>query len=167
MIFTDFRRNHQKKTICFDNFFYGKIKFFFVGKKWLPFFKRFKLDLLNSPYKNLLKKKFNEVNLINPYSIKNNYKILSDSFKKKQNQNIASPEIFRDEDWLNWRLMECPFKKNIYFFEYRENFAIVHIVTTGYIKRLNILYTFYLNDSDEENLFRSIFKWALYNSIDL
>ena len=63
--------------------------------------------------------------------------------------------------------MECPFKKNIYFFEYRENFAIVHIVTTGYIKRLNILYTFYLNDSDEENLFRSIFKWALYNSIDL
>ena len=27
--------------------------------------------------------------------------------------------------------------------------------------------SYYLNDSDEESLFCSIFKWALYNSIDL
>ena len=63
--------------------------------------------------------------------------------------------------------MECPFNKNIYFFEYRENFAIAHIVTAKNIRRLHILYTFYLNSSDEENLFCSIFKWALYNSVDL
>ena len=70
------------------------------------------------------------------------------SFKKKQKQNTVCPEIFRDEDWLNWRLMECPFNKNIYFFEYRENFAIAHIVTAKNIRRLHILYTFYLNSSD-------------------
>ena len=63
--------------------------------------------------------------------------------------------------------MECPFNKNIYFFEYRGNFAIAHIVTAKNIRRLHILYTFYLNSSEEENLFRLIFKWALYNSVDL
>ena len=135
--------------------------------KWLPFFKKFESNFFGMVYKNLLKKKFSHINLIRPYSIKDNYKILFDSFKKKQKQNTVSPEIFRDEDWLNWRLMECPFNKNIYFFEYRENFAIAHIVTAKNIRRLHILYTFYLNSSDEENLFCSIFKWALYNSVDL
>ena len=135
--------------------------------KWIPFFNRFKLNIFGSVYKNLLKKKFDEINQINPYHIKKNYKILFDSFKKKQNQNTTFPEIYRDEDWLNWRLMDCPFNRNIYFFEYKENFAIVHIVTTANVKRLHILYSYYLNDSDEESLFCSIFKWALYNSIDL
>ena len=135
--------------------------------KWLPFFKKFELNIFGTVYKNLLKKKFKEINLIQPYSLKDNYKILFDSFKKKQNQNIVFPKIFRDEDWLNWRLMECPFKKNIYFFECRENFAIVHIVKTENIKRLHILYTFYLNSSEEGHLLSSIFKWALYNSVDL
>ena len=135
--------------------------------KWVPFFNRFKLNIFSSVYKNLLKKKFDEINQINPYPIKKNYKILFDSFKKKQNQNTTFPEIYRDEDWLNWRLMDCPFNRNIYFFEYKENFAIVHIVTTANVKRLHILYSYYLNDSDEESLFCSIFKWALYNSIDL
>ena len=125
------------------------------------------LNIFGSIYKNSLKKKFDNIKLINPYSINNNYKILFETFKKRQNQNTTSPEILRDEDWLNWRLMECPFNKNIYFFEYRDNFAIVHIIRTKNIKRLHVLYSYYLNSSDEENLLCSIFKWALYNSIDL
>ena len=64
-------------------------------------------------------------------------------------------------------MAECPFNKNIYFFEYKENFAIVHIFTSKNIKRLHIIYAFCLNSPDEESLFCSIFKWALYNSIDL
>ena len=43
----------------------------------------------------------------------------------------------------------------------------MHIVITGNIKRLHILYTYHLNISEEENLFHLIFKWALYNSVDL
>ena len=39
--------------------------------------------------------------------------IIFDTFKKKQKQNTNFPEICRDENWLNWRLMECPFNKNI------------------------------------------------------
>ena len=63
--------------------------------------------------------------------------------------------------------MECPFNQNIYFFEYKENFAIVHILRNENIKRLHILYTFSLEGSEEENLFSLIFKWSLSNSIDL
>ncbi len=63
--------------------------------------------------------------------------------------------------------MECPFNRNIYFFEYKENFVIVHIIKTKNIKRLHILYSYYLNNSEEENLFYLIFKWALHNSVDL
>jgi len=135
--------------------------------KWLPFFKKFKLNFFSNTYKNLLDKNLKEVNMINPFSISSNYKIIFDSFKKKQKHNTIYPEIVRDENWLNWRLMECPFNKNIYFFEYKENFAIVHIFTSKNIKRLHILYTFYLNNSEEDNLFRSIFKWSLQNSVDL
>ena len=135
--------------------------------KWLPFLKKFELNIFSSVYKNLLRKKFDKINIIHPYSIKDNYKILFDSFAKKKEQKTDTPEIFRDENWLNWRLLECPFNKNIYFFEHKENFAIVHIVITGNIKRLHILYTYYLNISEEENLFHLIFKWALYNSVDL
>ena len=77
------------------------------------------------------------------------------------------PEVVRDDEWLNWRLIECPFGKNIHFFEYKENFAIVHVFISENIKRLHILYAYYLNRSEEEILFRSIFKWSLNNSVDL
>ncbi len=135
--------------------------------RWIPLFNKFRSNFFNSIYKNLLKKKFNNIEMISPYSIIDNYKILFDSFDKKQKQNMTLPEILRDEDWLNWRLMECPFNRNIYFFEYKENFVIVHIIKTKNIKRLHILYSYYLNDSEEENLFYLIFKWALHNSVDL
>ena len=68
---------------------------------------------------------------------------ISDFDSFNENSKLLSKDngILRDEDWLNWRLMECPFKKNIYFFEYKGNIAIVHIFFSNYIKRLNILHT--------------------------
>ena len=51
-------------------------------------------------------------------------------------------EIVRDEEWLIWRLIECPYNKDIHFFEYNNNFAIVHSFFNGNINRLNILYTY-------------------------
>ena len=135
--------------------------------KWLPFFKKFKLNFFSKAYKNLLNKNLGTVNVVNPYPINSNHKIIFDSFKKRRKQNTIYPEIVRDEDWLNWRLMDCPFNKNIYFFEYKENFAIVHIFTSKNIKRLHIIYAFCLNSPDEESLFCSIFRWSLYNSVDL
>ena len=66
--------------------------------------------------------------------------------------------------------MECPFRKNIHFFEYKDSFAIVHISINKKVKRLNILYCYSLYDLrglNEETLIKLIYKWALDNSVDL
>ena len=93
---------------------------------------------------------------------------INDTFKiKKIVKNDGSAEIIRDEQWLQWRLLECPYKKDIYFFEHKNNFAIVHIFVTENIKRLNILYT-YCTDSPQINeLIMSIANWSINNNIDL
>ena len=135
--------------------------------KWIPFFKKFEFNLLSNLFRSSLKKNFKDIFDIKPYTIDDNYKIIFKSFNKRTTPDTDQVEIVRDEEWLNWRLMECPFKKNIYFFEYKENFAIVHILTSDSIKRLHILYTYSLNGSNEDILYESIFKWSLDNSIDL
>ena len=118
--------------------------------------------------KHFIKKKYDHNTSINPYKINNNFKIINDSFKiKKIVKNNEFAEIIRDEKWLDWRLMDCPYKKDIHFFEYKNNFAIVHIFSIENIKRLNVLYTYYTDNSEENELFALIIKWAIKNDIDL
>ena len=75
-------------------------------------------------------------------------------------------QINRNEKWFNWRLVQCPYKEDIYFFKYNNNFAIVHIYNAKNIKRLNILFTYYTDYSEENELYSSIVKWSLDNNID-
>ena len=136
--------------------------------KFIPIIKKFELNFINNTLRHFIKKKYNQNFSINPYQIDNNFKIINDTFKiKKIAKNDGSAEIIRDEEWLQWRLLECPYKKDIYFFEYKNNFAIVHIFVTENIKRLNILYT-YCTDSPQINeLIMSIANWSINNNIDL
>ena len=62
--------------------------------------------------------------------------------------------------------MECPYKKDIFFFEYKNNFAIVHIFF-NYVKRLNILYTYSTDEPQVNELYVQIINWAINNGIDL
>tara|TARA_B110000438_G_C15760552_1_gene627088 strand:+ start:477 stop:1490 length:1014 start_codon:yes stop_codon:yes gene_type:complete len=136
--------------------------------KFLPILKKFDLKLSSSALRYFNKRKFRQESIIKVYKIDENFKIINDSFKIKKfekNNNLA--EIIRDEAWLHWRLMECPYKKDIYFFEHKNNFAIVHIFVIENIKRLNILYTYSLDEPDEEELFAKITNWSLNNNIDL
>ena len=136
--------------------------------KFLPIVKRFNLNFLTSPLRIFIKKKYNRVISIDPYKIEENYKIINDSFKiKKIETNNGFAEIVRDEKWLHWRLMECPYRKNIYFFEYKNNFAIVHIFLVENIKKLNILYTYSTDKLQENEIFIQIMNWSLNNNIDL
>ena len=49
---------------------------------------------------------------VKSFQIEKNFKILSESFKKRKKiKNEKFAEIIRDENWLNWRLNECPYKK--------------------------------------------------------
>ena len=134
---------------------------------FLPIIKNFKLNFVNKTLRYLIKKKYNRNISINPYKISDNFKIINDSLKLKKNStNNGFASIIRDEKWLNWRLMECPYKKDIYFFEYKNNFAIVHIFYQ-YVKRLNILYTYSTDKLQENELYVQVMNWAINNDIDL
>ena len=138
------------------------------ASKFLPLVKRLNLNFLNSPLRNFIKKKYNRSISINPYKIEDNYKIINDSFKiKKREKNNGFAEIVRDEKWLHWRLMQCPYRKDICFFEYKNNFAVVHIFLVENIKKLNILYTYSTDKLQENEIFIQIINWALNNNIDL
>ncbi len=136
--------------------------------KFLPIVKEFKFNFVHKMLKHFIKKKYDHNTLINPYKINNNFKVINDSFKiKKIVKNNEFAEIIRDEKWLHWRLIECPYKKDIHFFEYKNNFAIVHIFPIENIKRLNVLYTYYTDSSEENELFALIINWAIKNDVDL
>ena len=63
--------------------------------------------------------------------------------------------------------MECPYKKDIYFFEYKNNFAIVHILLTNNIKKLNILYMYSTEETNFNELTIQILNWSVQNNIDV
>ena len=86
--------------------------------KLIPIIKKFEFNFLDTQLRNFIKKKYNQKISINLYKISDNFKIINDSFKEKKNtKNNEFAEIIRDEKWLIWRLMECPYKKDIFFFE--------------------------------------------------
>ena len=136
--------------------------------KFFPLFRRFKLNFVNKTLRDIINKKFSRNVSIKPHSINGNFKIINDSFKiKKLIKSTEVAEIIRDEEWLHWRLVECPYKKDIHFFEYKNNFAIVHIFIYENIRRFNILYTYYTDTSHEDELMVLILNWAINNHMDL
>ena len=136
--------------------------------KFLPILKNLKLNFVNRTLRYFIKKKYSRNISINPYKISDNFKVINDSFKlRKIVKNNEFAEIIRDEKWLHWRLIECPYKKDIYFFEYKNNFAIVHIFVIENIKKLNILYTYSADKLQENELFVQIINWSINNNIDL
>ena len=135
---------------------------------FLPIVKKFKFNFANKTLRYFLKKKYNHYALIDPYKINDNFKVINDSFKiKKHEKKNGFAEIIRDEKWLNWRLMECPYNKDIFFFEYKNNFAIVHIFLTENVKKLNILFTYSIDNPQENELLSMIINWSINNNFDL
>tara|TARA_Y100000590_G_scaffold458250_1_gene612573 strand:+ start:912 stop:1925 length:1014 start_codon:yes stop_codon:yes gene_type:complete len=136
--------------------------------RFLPITKKFDFNFINKNLKFFLNRRHVGNKIIKPFNITNNFKLINDSFKIKnfiKNNQLAN--IIRDEKWLNWRLIECPYNKDIYFFEYKNNFAIVHIFTTDNIKKLNILFTYSVEKNFDQELFELITNWSLNNEIDL
>ena len=129
---------------------------------------KFNMSLLNAFPRYLIKNKFNDKLQIKPYNISKNFKVISESFDKKKSQIITGdlPKIDRDINWLNWRLMECPYKKDIYFFEHNNSFSIVHIYSEKKVKRMNIMFTYGVEKISNIKLYKLITAWALKNNID-
>jgi len=134
--------------------------------KFIPIVKNFNFgDVI---FRNFIKRKFTFKNTVQPKEISNNYDVIEESFKKRNIKNIKnSPSIIRDEKWLYWRLMECPYKKDLYFFQYKNNFSIVHIFSNKGVKRLNVLFSYFIDQSNEMELFNLMMHWAINNNVDL
>lgn len=135
--------------------------------KFIPIIKKYNFTVLEKFFLRKKENKLNTIPLISPkLLIEEQNKIINFFLSKKviSNDNL---QILRDEDWFVWRFFDCPYNKNIYYFEYENNFTIVHIFKKNNIKRLNILYFFCSDSSKEDYLFLIIYKWALTNSIDL
>jgi len=136
--------------------------------KFLPIIKKFDLNFSRKILGYYIKRKFDKGTCIKPYSINDNFKAISESFKtRKIADNNETAEIVRDDNWLNWRLVECPYNKSLYFFEYDNNFALVHIFSKNNLKRINIIYTYFINEQKKDKLFLLILNWAIENNVDL
>ena len=157
-----------KKLGWKDNFATKRLARPINALKFLPIVKKLKLNFINSGLRYFIKRKHSHNNSIKPYRIIENFKIINDSFKlKKIVKNNEFAKIVRDEKWLHWRLIECPYRKDISFFEYKNNFAIVHIFLAENIKKLNIMYTYSTDKPQENELFSQIISWSINNGIDL
>jgi hypothetical protein len=135
--------------------------------KFIPIINKYNFTLLEKFFLRQKENKLNAIPLVSPkLLIVDKNKIINFFLSKKVTSN-DNLQILRDEDWFIWRFLDCPYNENIYYFEYENNFSIVHIFKTNNIKRLNILYFFCSDSSKEDYLFLIIYKWALTNSIDM
>jgi hypothetical protein len=135
--------------------------------KFIPIIKKYNFTVLEKFFLRKKENKLNTIPLISPKLLIEDKNKIINFFSRKKIISSDNLQILRDEDWFVWRFFDCPYNKNIYYFEYENNFTIVHIFKTNNIKRLNILYFFCTDYSKEDYLFLIIYKWALTNSIDL
>ena len=76
----------------------------------------------------------------------------------EKNLSDKSTGLVRDENWFKWRIIDCPYKKNIFFFSYENNFIITNIKIKNNLKILNIIYSSNPIDVDIANLFLNFAK---------
>lgn len=122
----------------------------------IPFFKKFNsiFKIQNKSFKHIV-----------PKVIENNdiTKICKLEDERIFNKNLFS--IVHDEDWFKWRLVNSPYKKNIYIFKNNFDVLIVNIFRYNGYNRLNILYSF-ISDPSNKDLYRSLINWSLDNKIN-
>jgi len=122
-------RIFKKFNWSYNNNFVRKIRFYNFHKI-LPVFRN-KMPLKNFPGSSG-KLKLEEHNL---KTIENILLIEQKNHKEK----IVG--IVRDENWFRWRILECPYKKNIFIFSYDNNYFIINIKNKNNLRILNLLYS--------------------------
>ena len=130
--------------------------------KIIPVIKNFGLNIADNLTRYFLKNNLKEKKLIKSEKISDT--IIQNLVKLEKEKKLNMASIIRDESWFRWRLIETPYRDDIYFFEDREEFIIGHIFNQDKIKRLNILYTNSVNN--KEGIFRTVIKWSIENKID-
>lgn len=87
-------------------------------------------------------------------------KIVNLSEKKLANQKIA---IVRDESWFKWRIIDCPYKKDIFLLSYKNVYLIAHVFKKNNLNILNIIYS---TENISPELIKLLSIFAKKNKID-
>tara|TARA_Y100001970_G_C14224025_1_gene854454 strand:- start:94 stop:1029 length:936 start_codon:yes stop_codon:yes gene_type:complete len=82
---------------------------------------------------------------------------------EKNSLNKKDVEIVRNEEWFKWRLLECPYKKDILIFEYENEYLLGHIYNKENFKRMNVLFSTKKSNSE---IYKLVTLWSLKNKID-
>ncbi len=142
----DSLRIFKKFNWSYNNNFIKKVKFF-------NFHKIFPLLRKNNQSKSLMrstdKLKLEELNI---KTIKNIILIEQKNLEKK----IVG--IVRDEDWFKWRVLDCPYKQNIFIFSNENNYFIINIKTKNNLKILNLIYSTSPINDETLKLFKPFVK---------
>lgn len=72
--------------------------------------------------------------------------------------------ILRDENWFKWRLINCPYKKDIHILKVKDQYLIVHLRLKKKLKVLNIIYSTCDVTPEITNI---LLKFLKKNKIDL
>ena len=131
--------------------------------KVTPFLKKIRINFGDTLVRSLLKKKLEKYSAIKPIKINENF-ITNISKFEKENCRNKSTYLIRDENWFKWRLLDCPYREELFFFENDGDYLVAHIFNHKNLKRLNILYTFCKKKDDE--ILNMVFKWSIENNID-
>ena len=94
----------------------------------------------------------------------NNQIISKISNKSEQSLSQKLFGIVRDENWFKWRVLKCPYKKNIFIFSYREIDIITEVKIKKNFKILNIIY---VSKPIKENLTSIFSNFIKINKINL
>ena len=130
--------------------------------KLMPFLKKIGINFGDILVRNLLKKKLEKYSEIKPVKINENF-ITDISKFEKENYQDKSAYLIRNKSWFKWRLLDCPYREELYFFEKNGDYLVAHIFNHKNLKRLNILYTFCKKKDDE--ILNMLFKWSIENNV--
>lgn len=131
--------------------------------KLIPVFKNFNIDFFRKLSSSSLSAKN-----ITPIKIKDNNDLLIDLFNnhnKKNSNNIK--HIYRDDNWLNWRIFESPLINRYFLFKYQSSFLIIDHFFLNDTKRLSIIFSSFENDENKDFLINSLIVWSKQNKIDI
>lgn len=86
---------------------------------------------------------------------------------KLEEQRIKNGKTFsiiRDENWFEWRFINCPYSSEIFEFECNQELVIAHIYKKDNKKRLNILYSH--TQEQDSIIYDLVYNWSVNNNID-
>ena len=49
--------------------------------------------------------------------------------------------LIRDESWFKWRILECPYRNQIYILKYKDNFIILRLKRKSKLNGLSIIFS--------------------------